>query len=52
MAASFTKLQQRLKNFDFTGLLTQELLWNNFRDRDLDIAMEGKHYTLSPVAEQ
>jgi hypothetical protein len=50
--ASFAKLQQRLKSFDFTGLFTQELLWNNFRDRDLDIPVDGKHYTLSPVAEQ
>src|ERR1039458_8242789 len=50
--ASFTKIQQRLKTFDLVGLFTQELLWNNFKDRDLDIEVDGTHYRLSPVAEQ
>src|SRR5579864_1262010 len=50
--ATFAKLQQRLKNFDFAGLFTQELLWNNFKDRELDIPVDGKPYKLVPVAEQ
>ena len=50
--ASFAKIQHRLKTFDFAGLLTQELLWNKFKDRDLDIQVDGKHHTLAAVAEQ
>jgi hypothetical protein len=50
--ASFAKIQQRLKTFDLSGLFTQELLWNKFKDRNLDIQVDGKSYTLAPVAEQ
>jgi hypothetical protein len=52
MPASYANIQRRLKAFDFKGLFTQELMWNNYAARELSIPIEGTTYTLTPVAEQ
>jgi hypothetical protein len=52
MPASYSNIQRRLKVFDFKGLFTQELMWNNYPTRELSIPMDGTTYTLTPVAEQ
>ena len=50
--ASFAKIQQRLKNFDFVGLFTQEIGWDHFKGRDLDLQVDNSSFKLTPVAEQ
>jgi Eco57I restriction-modification methylase len=52
MTAQFANLQKRLQNFDFKGLFTQELMWNHFQTRDLEIRVDGLTYTLTPVAQR
>lgn len=48
----YAKIQNRLCAFDFIGLFTQELLWNRFQMRPLEIAIDGTTYTLNPVAQR
>jgi hypothetical protein len=52
MVAQHQRIQQRLKVFDFTGLFTQELMWNHFPTRPLEIPVDGTTYTLTPVAQR
>jgi Eco57I restriction-modification methylase len=52
MPAQHQKIQQRLKAFDFAGLFTQELMWNHFPTRPLEIPVDGTTYTLTPVAQR
>jgi len=52
MPASYANIQRRLKAFDFKGLFTQELMWNNYPSRELSIPMDATTYVLTPVAEQ
>jgi hypothetical protein len=52
MPAQHQKIQQRLKAFDFAGLFTQELMWNHFPNRPLEIPVDGTTYTLTPVAQR
>ncbi len=52
MTAPYANLQKRLKNFDFKGLFTQELMWNHFQARDLEIKVDDLTYTLTPVAQR
>jgi hypothetical protein len=52
MTASSANLQKRLKEFDFKGLFTQELMWNHFQTRDLEVKVDGLTYTLTPVAQR
>jgi hypothetical protein len=52
MPADHQKIHQRLKAFDFTGLFTQELMWNHFPTRPLDVPVDGITYTLKPVAQR
>src|SRR5690348_2742887 len=52
MPANYANIQRRLKAFDFKGLFTQELMWNNYVARELSIQMDGATYPLTPVAEQ
>jgi hypothetical protein len=52
MAANYHRIQQRLQAFDLTGLFTQELMWNYYATRDLQITIEGVKYTLKPVAQR
>jgi hypothetical protein len=52
MRAPFASIQKRLKAFDFKGLFTQELMWNHFQTRDLEVKMDGVNYALMPVAER
>ena len=52
MTAPFANLQKRLQSFDFKGLFTQELMWNHFQTRDLEIKVDGLTYTLTPVAQR
>src|ERR1017187_9153911 len=52
MAAPYANIQKRLKDFDFKGLFTQELMWNHFQTRDLEVSVDGSTYTLKPVAQR
>jgi hypothetical protein len=52
MIPSSINILKRLKAFDFKGLFTQELLWNHFPSRDLEVNMDGVNYVLTPVAER
>lgn len=52
MAPTYQNIQQRLQAFDFTGLFTQELMWNHFTTRDLVFSVDGVTYTLKPVAQR
>lgn len=52
MPADYKRVQQRLQDFDFTGLFTQELMWNYYQTRDLLIFVDGLTYTLKPVAQR
>lgn len=52
MPANYQRIQQRIQGFDFTGLFTQELMWNHFPTRDLAVTIDGVTYTLKPVAER
>ncbi len=52
MRASYSNIQSRLKAFDFKGLFTQELMWNNFPTRELEVPVDGVTYTLRPVAQR
>jgi len=52
VASDHQKIQQRLKAFDFTGLFTQELMWNHFPGRPLEVPVDGITYTLKPIAQR
>ena len=52
MPANYQNIQKRLQAFDFTGLFTQELMWNHYATRDLEITLDGVTYTLKPVAQR
>src|ERR1035437_4116608 len=52
MSAPFANIEKRLNAFDFKGLFTQELMWNHFHVRDLEVPVDGLTYTLSPVAQR
>jgi hypothetical protein len=52
MTASSSNILKRLKAFDFSGLFTQELMWNHFQARNLEVKMDSVNYTLIPVAER
>ena len=52
MASDHQRIQQRLKAFDFTGLFTQELMWNHFPSRPLEVPVDGITYTLKPIAQR
>jgi hypothetical protein len=52
MSASYANIQKRLKAFDFTGLFTQELMWNHFQARDLEVPVDGVTYILRPLAQR
>ncbi len=52
MAANYQNIQKRLQAFDFTGLFTQELMWNHYVTRDLVLTIDGVTYALKPVAQR
>jgi hypothetical protein len=52
MLASHQNIQKRLEAFDFTGLFTQELMWNHHVTKDLIVPVDGVTYTLKPVAQR
>jgi hypothetical protein len=52
MLPSHQNIQKRLQAFDFTGLFTQELMWNHHVTKDLIIPVDGVTYTLKPVAQR
>ncbi|HEU5406594.1 MAG TPA: DNA methyltransferase, partial [Nitrospira sp.] len=52
MPASHQNIQKRIEAFDFTGLFTQELMWNHHITKDLIVPVDGVTYTLKPVAQR
>jgi len=52
MPANYQNIQKRLQAFDFTGLFTQELMWNHYVTRDLVLSIDGVTHTLKPVAQR
>jgi hypothetical protein len=49
---AYANIQTRLKDFDFKGLFTQELMWNHFQTKDLEVKVDGSTYALTPVAQR
>jgi hypothetical protein len=52
MAVSHGSIQKRIQEFDFKGLFIQELMWNHFQVRDLEVKVDGVAYVLTPVAQR
>lgn len=52
MPVNYQNIQKRLQAFDFTGLFTQELMWNHAAMRDLPVPVDGVTYTLKPIAQR
>lgn len=52
MPADFARIQQRVREFDFVGLFTQDLMWNHFQSRPLKVNIDGASYDLSPIAQR
>jgi len=52
MLANHQNIQRKLQAFDFTGLFTQELMWNHYVTRDLAVPIDGVTYTLKPIAQR
>lgn len=46
------KIQRRLEDFDFKGLLIEELGWDHCQQRPLTVYVDGNEYTLNPIAEK
>src|SRR5438874_1295768 len=51
MAINETRVRQYLKSSDFEILFREELGWNRYR-LPLSVVIEGKTFTLSPIAER
>jgi Eco57I restriction-modification methylase len=52
MPTTYQRIQKRLQAFDFTGLFTQELMWNYHQIDDWFVPVNGVTYTLKPVAKR
>ena len=52
MSAEFQRVQERIKAFDFSGLFTQELMWNHYPSRPLQVPVDGVTYELTPIAQR
>ena len=52
MAANITTLRPYLQNFDFAGLMVEELGWNHPQSAPIIVPIGSDSYDLSPVAEK
>jgi hypothetical protein len=52
MTVPYTNIQKRIKDFDFKGLFTQELMWNHFQAGNLEVRVDSLVYILTPVAQR
>ena len=52
MPVSMEELRPRLRDFDFTGLFVEGLGWNYYPAEPLAVLVDGREYSLKPVAEK
>jgi hypothetical protein len=52
MPVATQQILNRLREFDFTGLMVEELGWNYSQANPLTIAVNGELFGLTPVAEK
>ncbi|MDE0165952.1 MAG: Eco57I restriction-modification methylase domain-containing protein [Bryobacterales bacterium] len=52
MPVSMEELRPRLRDFDFTGLFVEGLGWNHYPAEPLAVLVDGREYSLKPVAEK
>jgi hypothetical protein len=52
MAPNLERVRRRLREFDFSGLLVEDLGWNHYRREPVRVEVGAEVYALSPVAEK
>ena len=52
MPVSIEELRPHLRNFDFTGLFVDGLGWNHYQAEPVAVLVNGREYSLKPVAEK
>lgn len=52
MPVDAQQLRRRLREFDFTGVMVEELGWNYHRANPLQVAVDGQDFDLNAVAEK
>ena len=52
MPVSMEELRPRLRDFDFTGLFVEGLGWNHYPAEPVAVLVNGREYSLKPVAEK
>ena len=52
MAANIATLLPYLQNFDFPGLMVEELGWNHLQSASIVVSVGNDNYDLSPIAEK
>ena len=52
MPVSIEELRPHLWDFDFTGLFVDGLGWNHYQAKPLAVLVNGREYSLKPVAEK
>ena len=52
MAVDIQELRPYLQAFDFTGLFVEGLGWNHYQAAAESVPVDGRYYTITPVAEK
>lgn len=52
MAIDIGRTRRHLQDFDFKKLFVEELGWDRYRARPLEVAVDGTSYILNPIAEK
>ena len=52
MTSDIGRMRERLRRFDLTGLLVEELGWNHPRGRTATISVKEQHFRATPIAEK
>jgi len=52
MTTSVERMRERLRRFDFVGLLVEELGWNHHRGAAITVIAQEQHFRVTPIAEK
>ena len=52
MTSDMERMRERLRKFDLTGLLVEELGWNHHRGSTATISVKEQHFRATPIAEK